>query len=90
MIPDDKCRTIWRYIPPVNETIRERRMKLAGHVLRHDEVASTVLLWTPEGGRRRGRPTFTVKDLLLADTSLSSAAELVSVARDRIIWQALI
>lgn len=77
-------------IPPVNETIRERRMKLAGHVLRHDEVASIVLLWTPEGGRRRGRPTFTVKDLLLADTGLSSAAELVSVARDRTIWQALI
>jgi len=35
-------------LPPISTIIRQRRLRLAGHVYRHNEPASQVLLWNPE------------------------------------------
>ena len=50
--------------------VRSRRFCLAGHVVRHEEMAGEVLLWKPGEPRRRGRPSATLRKLLLEDTGL--------------------
>ena len=44
-------------LPKISVKIRQRRMRLAGHCIRHeDEIANKLVLWQPNGGRvRRGR-----------------------------------
>ena len=44
---------------------------LAGHGARHNDPAKTLLFWTPEECRRRGRPSITLKDVLQKDTGLT-------------------
>ena len=57
---------------PVSKKVAYRRMKLAGHCVRHpEEVASTLVLWQPTTGRRnRGRQAVTFIDTLFQDTEL--------------------
>ena len=52
-------------IPRVSDKIAARRMKLAGHCQRHQELpASKLVLWEPTHGyRSRGRPTLTYVDV---------------------------
>ena len=38
--------------------------------MRHDEVASNMLLWKPNGPRIRGRSNTTVCDIMVKDTRL--------------------
>jgi len=56
----------------ISTKIRTRRLKLAGHCVRHpEEVASNLVLWVPDkGSRGRGRPTDTFIDTLTRDTGL--------------------
>ena len=51
--------------------VKKRRLRLADHVIRHDEAANKVLLWKPDGPRRRGRPTKTLQNILEKDTNFS-------------------
>ena len=53
--------TVYGDLPRVTEKIRDRRMRLAGHIHRHeDPVAHGVLFWDPQhGSRGRGRPQHT-------------------------------
>ncbi len=44
----------------------------AGHVSRHSEPSGSLIFWTPEEPRRRGRPNITLNDVLKADTGLNS------------------
>ena len=46
-------------LPRITTIVRQRCLRLAGHVVRHAEAANKVLLWKPDGPRRRGRPTTT-------------------------------
>ena len=48
-------------LPRVSLTVRQKRMRLAGHVIRHPELSlSKVILWKPVHGHRgRGRPRAT-------------------------------
>ena len=57
------------------EKIRDRRMRLAGHIHRHEDlVAHDVLFWDPQhGSRGRGRPHLTYIDMLKRDTGLDNA-----------------
>ena len=57
-------------IPRVSDKIAARRMRLAGHCQRHQELpASKLVLWEPTHGHRsRGRPTLTYVDVLKMDT----------------------
>ena len=78
-------------LPRVSTKIQERRMKLAGHIQRHEDLtASLVLLWKPSHGKRsRGRPKLNYVDLLLNDTNLKQleVKELRSLMLDRRLWR---
>ena len=50
-------------LPRISTTFRNRRLALAGHVMRHNEVAREVLLWQPDDKRRIGRPSLAIKNI---------------------------
>ena len=61
-------------LPKITDKIATRRLRLAGHALRHPELpASSVLLWEPKHRRMsRGRPIKTMIDFLRADSGVTS------------------
>ena len=77
---------LYGQIPKLSVTIKRRRLALAGHVSRHNEPSGSLIFWTPEEPRRRGRPNITLKDVLQADTGLNSN-EMKTVMADRQIWK---
>ena len=46
---------------PTIEEVKQRRLKMIGHILRQDQNndCNIAMTWTPEGKRRRGRPKTT-------------------------------
>ena len=76
-------------LPKVTDKIRTRRMRLAGHIQRHeDEIAHDLLFWEPKHGRRgRGRPHVNYIDMLKQDTGLEDVAEARSLMSDRVLWR---
>ena len=72
-------------LPPVSTNVQQRRMRLAGHCVRHeDEVANKLVLWQPTGGHaNRGRQTITYVDNLLQDTGLGNIREMQTAMMDR-------
>ena len=76
-------------LPPVSTKVQQRRMRLAGHCVRHDdEVANKLVLWQPtDGHANRGRQTMTYVDNLLQDTGLGNTSELQTVMMDRGCWK---
>lgn len=80
---------LYGYLPRLSDTIRQRRMRLAGHCMRHPELtASQLILWEPTHGRKsRGRPHATYIDTLKRDTGLSSASEIRTLMEDREQWR---
>ena len=48
---------LYAEVPKATDTIKQKRLKLAGHCYRHpEEAASNLVLWTPNHGKRgRGR-----------------------------------
>ena len=79
-------------IPKPTVMIAQRRMKLAGHVARHDDIlAHHVLFWDPQHGRRGpGRPHLTFLDMLKRDTKLHCSQEIQSVMLERQVWRGYI
>ena len=79
-------------LPRLSDKIRQRRMRLAGHCVRHPELAaSDLVLWEPSHGTRnpgRGRTTYI--DTLKRDTGLSDATEIRTLMEDRVEWRAAI
>ena len=67
-------------------------MKLAGHCVRHkEEIASQVVLWTSnEGKRKSGRPSTTFIDTMLDDSGMNSTQEIQTVMMDRKLWKDII
>ena len=81
-------------MPRVSQKIAARRMRLAGHCQRHQELpAGKLVLWEPKHGHRsRGRPTPTYVDLLRKDLGLpkeSEASEIASCMENRDEWRKL-
>ena len=76
----------------LTDKIRERRMRMAGHCVRHPElVASELVLWEPaHGSRNPGRRRATFIDSLKRDTGLSETAEVRSIMEDRREWRSAI
>ena len=72
-------------LPRLSDTVRQRRMRLAGHCVRHPELtASQLILWEPTHGRKsRGRPQATYIDTLKRDTGLDGVAEIRTLMEDR-------
>ncbi|XP_068680522.1 uncharacterized protein [Montipora foliosa] len=73
-------------IPKLSATIKRKRLTLAGHVSRHNEPAGSLIFWSPEEPRRRGRPNTTLKDVLKSDTGLNND-EMRAAMADRLIWK---
>ena len=80
---------LYQELPPVSQKIQARRMKLAGHCVRHpEEVASDLVLWEPtEGKTNRGRRTISYIDNLKEDTGVSTTAEIRTLMMDRDLWR---
>ena len=78
-------------IPRVTATIRQQRLRFAGHCWRSkNELSSEVLLWEPSHGKRsRGRPRKTYVDQLIADTAYTYE-DLANLMDDRDRWKELI
>ena len=57
-------------IPKISSSIRQQRMRFAGHCWRSkEELIADVLLWNPKHGKRsQGRPKKTYIDQLIDDT----------------------
>ena len=62
-------KSLYEGIPRVSQKIAARRMKLAGHCQRHQELpAGRLVLWEPmHGHQSRGRPTPTYVNVLRDD-----------------------
>ena len=73
----------------MSQTIKARRLKLAGHCVRHeDEEASKLVLWKPTHGKsNRGRKRITYTDNLLNDVGAVNINELKSMMEDRELWR---
>ena len=82
---------LYNGLNPVSETIRFRRLKLAGHTFRDkSSPAHYTVTWDPQhGNMRRGRPSTTFVDTLLRDTDLTSTTELEACIADRDVWRCL-
>ena len=78
-------------LPKLSDKIRSRRLKLAGHCIRHPELlASDVVLWEPVHGKApRGRPRQSYLSTLLRDVGTNSKEELRTLMRDRDVWRGM-
>lgn len=79
-------------LPQVSEKIAARRLRLAGHCVRHpDEIASNLVLWEPTGGRvNRGRKPTDYIDVIKRDTGLKDIAEIKTAMEDRDVWKGFV
>ena len=84
-------RDLYGDLPKLSNIIRERRLRFAGHIYRHEQqIANTVLFWSPSHGKRkRGHPFLTYVDVLCNDTGLS-VVELKSAMLDREVWRVIV
>ena len=76
-------------LPPVSSKVASRRLKLAGHCVRHpEEEASKLILWEPTQGRSNvGRRAVTYIDTLKRDTGIEATHELKTAMMDRNGWR---
>jgi hypothetical protein len=78
-------------LPTVMDKIRERRLKLDDHCIRHSELeASDLVLWEPTGKGKQGEPETDIRrhDMLRSDTGLESAGKLRSFMQGKCRWNA--
>ena len=82
---------LYRELPPVTNKIAERRLKLAGHCIRHPELsASTLVLWKPSKGTpKQGKPAITYIDNLCDDLGVEETKEIRTKMNDRVQWREL-
>ena len=80
---------LYEALPSVSEKIAVRRMRLAGHCHRHQDLpAKKLVLWEPTHGHRsRGRPTPTFVDVLKKDAGAESTNELARCMENRDDWR---
>ena len=80
---------LYKGLPKITDVIKERRLRLAGHCIRHnDEIAHNLILWTPKTGKRnRGRQPKTFVDILKNDCDCEEEDEIRSLMMDRAGWK---
>ena len=78
---------VFQNVPRLSETVRTRRLRLAGHVQRHDELtAHQLLFWEPDrGSRGRGRLKKTYINQLREDPGLTNDDEIQRLMQDRVL-----
>lgn len=77
---------IYGNLPRITSVVRQRRLKLAGHVSRHNEPAGKLITWLPDAPRRVGRPYVTLKLIIEEETGLAGK-DLLTVMSDRQKWK---
>ena len=79
-------------LPKLCCKIRERRLRLAGHCVRHrEEIASKLVLWQPLARNpKRGRKAINYVNTLARDTDLESTKEIENAMLDRESWRSFI
>ena len=84
-----KNEALYGKLSKATDKIRNHRLKLAGHCVRHPEVIANLdLLWIPKFGRRsQGSPKLKYTDQLKKDTGLSDINELRINMNDRETWK---
>ena len=82
---------LYRGVPPLTDTIKERRLKFIGHCWRgKNEIVHKLLLWEPIHGKRsRGRPHRNYVAQLVEDTNLDKE-HLRRVMEDREEWRSMV
>ena len=82
---------LYQELSKITCKIAERRMKLAGHCIRHPELsASSLVLWEPtEGTASPGRPAVTYVDNLCRDLDVEDVDEIKTAMNDRAQWREL-
>ena len=82
---------LYQELPQVTSKIASRRLKLAGHCIRHPELsASTLVLWRPTRGTvKPGRPTINYIDNLLSDLEVEEIEEIKTAMNNRVQWREL-
>ena len=80
---------LYQELPKITDVIAERRLRLAGHCIRHsEEIANILVLWEPtKGNRSRGRQAVNYIDVLKKDTQLEEAEEIRTAMMNRIVWK---
>ena len=75
-------------LPKVSDKVAWRRLGLAGHCQRHEELpAYHLVLWEPTHGKRRsGRPSTIFVDTLKRDVGAANTAELAACVTKRGHW----
>ena len=76
-------------LPKVSSKVASRRMKLAGHCIRHpEEEASKLVLWEPTKGKRNvGKQAVSYIDNLKKDTGMESPQEIRTAMKDKEGWR---
>ena len=76
-------------LPKILEVIRDRRMTIACHCVRHkDEACHDLILWKPRNGKRnRDRQPITCIDNLKNYTELDDVEEIRNFMSDREDWR---
>ena len=79
-------------LPKVSTKIRERRLQLAGHCVRHQELtASQLILWDPKHGKSsRGRRKQTYIDCLKSDTGFTNIDDIKNCMLNRDVWRSVV
>ena len=74
-------------IPPVTSTIRQRRLRFAGHCMRTaNQPISRLIFWTPPGGKaNRGRRPLQYPDTIKNDIGLD-LPEIQQLMNDKGVW----
>ena len=80
---------LYQDLQPLSQTIRERRMRLAGHFIRHTtEMAHNLVLCEPARGKRnRGWQPVTYIDCLKEGTGLTNTDEIRTAIMARNEWK---
>jgi hypothetical protein len=76
-------------LPTLSSTIRQRRMRFAGHCARaSNQPAAKLLFWTPtEGKVKRGGVYKTFTTMLQEDTGMKSHNEIQTLMGERDLWK---
>ena len=75
-------------IPLLSATIRQRRMRFAGHCFRaDDQPVSKLIFWSSKGKRGRGPGIKTFPKVIGEDTGQTSENEIKVLMGDRNIWR---
>ena len=75
-------------LPTLSSTIRQRRMRFAGHCSRaNDQPAKSLLFWSSWENRNINRRFKTYSNMLEEDTGLRSHHEIRDLMEDRHLWR---